>query len=50
MWDSYIMQKQKKNKGLLIREFTNTKVSCTCGKGNLHSHPSGSGMVIIPLA
>ena len=36
--------------GVLVREFTNKKVACTCGKGNAHFHNSGKGFTFTPLA
>ena len=42
--------KTKNTQGVLVREFTNTKVACTCGRGNTHFHNSGSGIINIPLA
>ena len=42
--------KAKNTQGVLVREYTNTKVACTCGRGNTHFHNSGSGIIKIPLA
>ena len=42
--------KTKNTQGVLVREFTNTKVACTCGRGNTHFHRSGKGVIITPLA
>jgi len=40
----------KNTKGVLVREFTNKKVACTCGNGNTHFHMSGKGVSFTPLA
>ena len=49
IWDTNIM-KTKNTQGVLVQEFTNTKVACTCGRGNTHFHRSGKGVIITPLA
>lgn len=42
--------KTKNTNGYLVREFPAGSVECTCGRGNLHTHPHGKGLVLTPLA
>jgi|MDSY01.1.fsa_nt_gb hypothetical protein len=36
--------------GYIVREFENSQVACTCGRGENHTHDSGEGITLIPLA